>query len=89
MRKIVCFLMGFVAAITIATTCTVKADASNRQWWDTTYNFDKVYIALPDGSSVMGRVESWTDYDGSDTVQVKTGGKTYLTHYSNVVLVDE
>ena len=89
MKKIMCFLMGFVAAITITTTFTVKADASNRQWWDTTYNFDKVYIALPDGSSVMGRVESWTDYENSDTVQVKTGGKTYLTHYSNVVLVDE
>ena len=89
MKKIMCFLMGFVAAITITTTITVKADAYNRQWWDTTYNFDKVYIALPDGSSVVGRVESWTDYEDSDAVQVKTGGKTYLTHYTNVVLVDE
>lgn len=89
MKKIMCFLMGFVAAITITTAFTVKADASNRQWWDMTYRFDKVYIALPDGNSVVGSVESWTDYENSDTVQVKTGGKTYLTHYSNVVLVDE
>lgn len=89
MKKIICFLMGVAAAITITTTCTVKAEAMNRQWWDTTYNYDTAYIGLPDGSMIQGKVDSWIDYENSDTVQIKIGGKTYLTHYSNVVLVDE
>lgn len=89
MKKIMTFLMGFVAALIIATTCTVTADATNWQFFDTTYNFDSVQIAMPDGEVVKGRVESWKDYENSDTVQVKVGGKTYLTHYSNVILIDE
>lgn len=89
MKKILCFMMGFVAALTITTACTVKVDASNWQFFDTTYSFDTAQVAMPDGTSIVGRVDSWKDYENSDVVQVKIAGKTYLTHYSNVVLIDE
>ena len=55
---------------------------------DTTYRYDKAIIELPDGSVIAGEVEKWNDYEG-DVVQVKMGGKTYLTQYSNVVLIAE
>ncbi len=61
----------------------------NRQLIDTRYRFDYDMILLPDGSVVEGRVTSWMDYDDSDVVQVTMDGKTYLTHYSNVCLIDE
>lgn len=59
----------------------------NRTIVDTKWSFDDVIIALPDGSSVTGHVESWTDYENSDMIQVTTNGTTYLTHSSNVVLI--
>lgn len=65
-----------------------KAEAYNATWFDTTYHFDKAWIYMPDGSVVIGEVESWKDWEDSDAVQVriKKGG-TYYTHLSNVVLM--
>ena len=45
-------------------------------------------IAMPDGSVGEGEVESWRDYDDGDQLQVTINGVTYLTHASNVVLMD-
>lgn len=59
----------------------------NKQVIDTTYNFKHAVIALPDGTIVDGRVQSWTDYDNGDMIQVKVDGKTYMTHSCNVVLI--
>ena len=38
---------------------------------------------------MRGEVESWTDYDGSDQIQVKVNGKTYLVHSENVALIKD
>lgn len=65
-----------------------KAEAYNATWFDTTYHFDKVWIYMPDGSVVIGEVESWKDWEDSDAVQVRIkNGGTYYTHLSNVVLM--
>lgn len=63
----------------------------NRAIFDMTYKFDRAVIMLPNepGGYVCGNVESWQDYENSDVVQVKVDGKVYLTHYSNVVLIDD
>ena len=61
----------------------------NMQMIDTTYSFEKACIALPNGETVEGKVESWLDYENSDQLQVKINGKTYLTHATNVVLISE
>ena len=55
--------------------------------FDTTYNFDKAQIQLPDGQIITGEVESWTDWETSDAIQVKINGVTYYTHLSRVVLI--
>lgn len=63
--------------------------ACNKQIMDTTYKYDRAIIYLPDGSVVNGKVQSWTDFEDGDQIQVKVDGKTYLVHSSNVALIDE
>ena len=61
----------------------------NRQLIDTKYRFDRAITVLPNGQVIDGKVTSWLDYQDSDAVQVTINGKTYLTHYANVCLIDE
>jgi len=66
-----------------------ETNHGNRRIMDTNYRFDRAIIALPNGEVIEGKVSSWLDYDNSDTVQVTIDGRTYLTHYSNVCLIDD
>jgi len=61
----------------------------NRQLVDWKYRFNYAIIRLPNGEVVEGKVTSWLDYDDSDVVQITMNGKTYLTHYTNVCLINE
>lgn len=61
----------------------------NKDWFDTTYKYDKAIIALQDGTIVQGEVQNWTDYEDGDQLQVKVDGKVYLAHSSNVTLIKE
>lgn len=60
----------------------------NKQMADTTYKFDEAIIKLPNGEIVNGDVNSWIDFPDGDQIQVKVNGVTYLTHISNVVLIN-
>ena len=60
----------------------------NRQLVDWHYRFNYGVIRLPNGEVVEGKVSSWYDYPDSDAVQLTINGKTYLTHYANVALVE-
>jgi len=71
-----------LASLLLLTAC------GNRSLFDTTYTFTRAMIAMPDGSVVTGTVESWRDYDDGDQLQVTINGVTYLTHASNVVLMN-
>ena len=81
-------LMVIVVVFIVSSTNSANA-WGNQSWFDATYSFERVQIAMPDGSYVDGDVESWQDYENSDVVQVKVDGQTYLTHYMNVVLISE
>lgn len=61
----------------------------NMQVVDLKYNFNYAQIRMPDGSCVEGKVQSWLDYEDSDVVQLKIDDVTYLTHYTNVVLMNK
>lgn len=52
------------------------------------YN-DYAILALPDGSIVSGKIDSWKDYDDGDQIQVKIDGTTYLVHSANIALIKE
>lgn len=82
MKKISLLL---ASAMLIATL----AGCGNKQIFDTTYTFDKAIIRLPDGNVVSGKVQSWTDYEDGDQLQVVIDGTTYLVHSSVVVLIAE
>ena len=65
------------------------AHGSNKQWFDTTLYFGRAIIRMPDGTCLEGEVQSWTDYEDGDQIQVKIDGKTYLVHSSNICLISE
>ena len=83
MKKRVALII-FLAMILIS--CT---GCYNKQFFDMTYHYDRAIIYLPNGEIVEGRVNSWTDFDDGDSIQVKIDGKTYLTHICNVCLIDD
>lgn len=59
----------------------------NKQLTDTTFYFDKAMVQLPNGQVVEGKVQSWTDYEDGEQIQVKIDGTTYLVHAENVCLM--
>lgn len=61
----------------------------NKQVFDTVYTFDKAIVRLPDGQIISGEIESWTDYEDGDQIQVKINGTIYLVHSSCIVLINE
>ena len=62
---------------------------SNRQVFDTTYNFNYAYVQWPDGKAEKLKIKSWKDYEG-EQIQIKTEeGNTYVFHSSKCVLASE
>ncbi len=82
MKKILLTIMMMILMAMILSSC-------NKQIFDTTYSFDKAIISLPNGDVVEGKVDSWTDYEDGDQIQVKINGVTYLVHSSDIVLIKE
>ena len=88
-------LAGSIVTLLLVCLCAGEALAfTNIQWFDTTWSFERAVIALPDSGGfkmfyVEGKVESWKDFEGSDMIQVRIDGVTYLTHSSNVILISE
>ncbi len=81
-----CFIMaGLAMMIMVAGLLT----GCNKQIFDTTYSYERCIVELPNGEVIEGEVESWTDYDDGDQIQVKIDGKQYLVHSSDIVLISE
>lgn len=59
----------------------------NKQIVDLNYSFNYAIIRLPDGTIVEGKVQSWTDYEDGEQLQVKIDGVTYLTSSFNCTLI--
>ena len=87
--KIFIIIIVIVVILVAAVVIYWESTHGNRSLIDTKYRFDRAVIALPNGQVIDGKVSSWLDYDDSDAVQVTIDGKTYLTHYTNVCLIDE
>ena len=79
----------FVLLAVIVVLTAIVLSGCNRQIFDTTYKFNRAVISLPNGQTIEGPVNSWTDFKDGDQLQVKIDGVTYLTHASNVVLISD
>ena len=79
-KTLILCIIALLAVLTLA-------GCSNKTKYDTVYRFDRAIIRLPDGTIVEGKVQSWTDFEDGDQLQVKINGKTYLVHSSNCVLI--
>ena len=78
-----------IGLTTLGLMVTSLTGCGNMQMLDTTYSFEKAIISLHNGEVIEGEVQSWTDFEDGDQIQVKIDGKQYLTHISNVVLISE
>ncbi len=79
-KTLILGIIALLAALTLA-------GCSNKDEFDSVRRFDRAILRLPDGTIVEGRVQSWTDFEDGDQLQVKINGKTYLIHSSNCVLI--
>lgn len=79
MKKIIAVLLVIIFAVFLS--------GCNKQIIDLTYNYNYGTIYSPGGEIIaQGKVQSWTDYEDGDQLQVKIDGVMYLTHANNVVL---
>lgn len=81
MKKLAIIVSSIVLAVSLV--------ACNKQIVDLTYSYERAIISLPNGEIVEGKVQSWTDFEDGDQIQVKIDGVTYLVHASQVVLISE
>ncbi len=88
-KKIWIVLIVILALLIAAFLIWWEATHGNRRLIDTKNRFDYAVIGLPNGEVVEGKVSSWLDYADSDVVQLTIDGKTYLTSYVNVCLIDD
>lgn len=79
--------MVAVLVLLVVVGFSIFRSFNNKQLFDMTWSFEYAIVALPGGNVVEGPIDSWTDFEDGDQIQVKIDGITYLTDASNVVLM--
>lgn len=87
--KVIIAIVVILALVLTGVIVYWEITHGNRRLIDTKNRFDYAVIGLPNGEVVEGKVSSWLDYADSDVVQLTIDGKTYLTSYVNVCLIDD
>ena len=81
-------VIALVALLVISVLVLSGCSLGNRNiGFDLKQSFDDAIVILHNGEMIEGKVDSWRDFNESDVVQVTIEGVTYLTHYSNVILI--
>ena len=88
-KKWIVIAVAIIALLIVGVIVSWEAVHGNRQLVDWKNRFNYAIIQLPNGEVAEGKVTSWLDYDDSDVVQITMNGKTYLTHYTNVCLINQ
>ena len=88
-KKWIVAAVAIIALLIVGVIVSWEAVHGNRQLVDWKNRFNYAIIRLPNGEVAEGKVTSWLDYDDSDVVQITMNGKTYLTHYTNVCLINQ
>lgn len=66
---------------------TLFLTGCNKQMVDLTYKYNRAIVELPGEEVIYGEIDSWTDFEDGDQIQVKMDGVTYLVHSSNIALI--
>ena len=82
MKKKILILSGIIATFMLV-------GWGNKDWFDFTHTYDRAIISLPNGTVIDGKVQSWTDYEDGDQLQIKIDESIYLVHSMNVALIRE
>ena len=85
MKKIAIVVLILILCFTL-TACRI---GNHDIGFNTTPTFRWAISQLGNGELIEGQVDSWSDPDLSDVIQVTIEGITYLTHNSNVILATE
>ena len=85
-KKVIALVLMLVLAVLVMAGCEYKTGNRITGGKDV-QTFTYAYIRLGGEEIVKGYITQWRDYKDSDTVQVMIGGKYYLTHYTNVVMI--
>ena len=80
-------ILATICALVLAAGIAGCDGIESNKVLDTTFKFDTAIIYFPDGTVIRGEVDSWTDFEDGDQLQVTIDGVTYLTHATNVVLI--
>ena len=92
MKKIIAVVM-LIAIVFLCASCDSvpkQYGTGNRVTQGADYQtFHYAYIVLGDRLIAEGEITQWRDYQSGDEIQINIGGKVYLTHYSNVVMVTD
>ena len=81
--------MKKLTALASALVLVLALTGCNKQMVDLTYSYERAILSLPNGEVIEGKVSSWTDFEDGDQIQVRSDGKTYLVHSSNIVLISD
>ena len=85
-KKVVALVIMLVLSVAVLAGCEYKTGNRITGGKDV-QTFTYAYIRLGGEEIVKGYITQWRDYENSDTIQVMIGGKYYLTHYTNVVMI--
>lgn len=88
MKNVIAFVCAVAVCMGLLMCMPVEAEAyGNRSWFDTKWNFSEAIVFRADGEEHVN-LKSWTDFEGSDMIQITLeNGTTYLTHSSNIILI--
>ena len=78
-----------LSIIAVLTLTLALLTGCNKQLVDLNYSFNYAIIQLPDGTIIEGKVQSWTDYEDGEQLQIKIDGVTYLCSSYNCVLMNK
>ena len=82
MKKLITLALIFLMSVSLV--------SCNYKMIDTNWHFRYAMIMLPDGRIVEGEIESWTDYEDGEQLQIKfKDGNTYLVSSFNTVLMTD
>lgn len=76
-----------IVTILLAGVMTLGLTGCNKQIIDLQYSYNYAIIQLQNGKVIEGKIQSWTDYEDGEQLQVKIDGVVYLTNSYNCTLI--